>query len=174
MDSTTTDTTTRWAAMEQSSYIHDLREMLNAPLAELERGIAPDDAMLEPGEGPAGYFAVAQSALRCLRLAMLAAGREQFQDILDFGCGHGRVLRVLKAAFPDARLTACDLLSAGPDYCASTFGATPVYSSKNPAEVPLHGRFDLIWCGSVLTCIPEAAGMGILELLHGHLSPGGC
>jgi SAM-dependent methyltransferase len=160
--------------MDQSSQVRKLKELLDARLTNMDLTLSPEDAMLGRGEvGRAAYFGVAQSALRCIRLAMLMTGREQFQNILDFGCGHGRVLRALKAAFPRARLTACDLAKDAVDFCARTFGATPVYASTAPAEVPLVGGFDLIWCGSVITCIPETNLQPLLTLLRDHLSPGG-
>src|SRR5581483_10052394 len=71
------------------------------------RRISPRDEMYA---GDADhYFGVGRSALRCVRLAMLAAGKQRVCRILDLPSGHGRVLRYLKAAFPEARLTACDL-----------------------------------------------------------------
>ena len=57
--------------------------------------------------------------------------------ILDLPCGHGRVLRYLSAAFPEAEITACDIMREGVDFCASTFGAIPVYSQDDPQQIPL-------------------------------------
>jgi SAM-dependent methyltransferase len=157
-----------------SSLVGKLKELLDAPLPSMDLTISPEDDMLGPEEvGRAAYLGVARSALRAVRLALTLTGRELPQNILDFGCGHGRVLRALKAAFPDARLTACDLEKSGVDFCAHTFGATPLYATKRPAEVPLSGAFDLIWCGSVLTCIAPALFEELLTLLRNHLSPGG-
>src|SRR5207253_1351523 len=37
------------------------------------------------------------------------------------------------------------------DFCASEFDVTPVHSPGEPEAIRLHGEFDLIWCGSLLT-----------------------
>ena len=72
--------------------------------------------------------------------------------ILDFPCGHGRVLRYLRAEFPQAEITACDLLRDGVDFCAANFGAIPVYSDPDPSRIGLpRDAFDLIWVGSLFT-----------------------
>ena len=62
------------------------------------------------------------------------------------------MLRHLRAAFPHAEVTACDLLKDGVDFCASTLGATGVYSDTDPARIDLpRDSFDLIWVGSLFT-----------------------
>src|SRR5512144_2954446 len=83
------------------------------------------------------YFAVGRSALRAVGLALLAAGRPAPRRILDLPSGHGRVLRMLRAAWPDAEITACDLDHDGVRYCERTFGAIAVPSVVDPEEIPL-------------------------------------
>jgi SAM-dependent methyltransferase len=119
------------------------------------------------------YFPAGRAALRQVRLAMLAAGESGFESILDFGCGFGRVLRMLKAGFPDARLTASDVRKDAVDFCADVLGATPVYSSHDPTEVDLGGPFDLIWCGSVFTHFDADRWAAFLPYLESHLAPRG-
>ena len=119
------------------------------------------------------YFQAAHSALECIELALLAARKDDVRRVLDFGCGHGRVLRMLKAVFPDAQLTACDIDRGGVDFCAETFGAVPVYSDTDPDEIEIQGDFDLIWCGSVFTHLDRPGWDGLLSLFESLLSPGG-
>jgi CBS domain-containing protein len=133
--------------------------------------IAP--AELRFGGDLAGYMSTAASAVRCVKLAMLATGRPSLTRILDFGCGRGRVMRLFKAAFPEAELVACDTNAAGVDFCASAFGATPVYASDDPAEIAIDGRFDLIWCGSLLTHLDAPRWAGFIELFRSLLHPDG-
>jgi SAM-dependent methyltransferase len=83
------------------------------------------------------------------------------------------VLRSLKAAFPDAKLTACDIDRDGVDFCESTFGATGVYSSEDLNLVELNGSFDLIWVGSLFTHLPDAKWGHFLEFLSDRLAPSG-
>jgi len=134
--------------------------------------ISPHDPVYSP-ERHEAYFAWGESAVACIRLALLAADREDPASVLDFACGHGRVMRTLKAAFPDARLTACDIDRAGVDFCARTFGANGAYSSDDPNEIHIEDRFDLIWVGSMFTHLEADRWVGFLRLLESLLEPGG-
>jgi len=134
--------------------------------------IGPKDGMFKKGNEE-HYFKVGRSALEAVRLAMLAAGREDFQNILDLPCGHGRVLRALKAAFPRAQLTACDLNRAGVDFCVEQFEALGAYSDADPAKIALKGKYDLIWSGSLLTHLSERPYLEFLNLFSRLLVPGG-
>jgi SAM-dependent methyltransferase len=126
-----------------------LREWLDDEPANVIGEVSPHDNM--HARNRHWYDRAGQVAVRQVRLAMLTAGKDQLASILDFGCGHGRVMRTLKAAFPEAALTACDINRDGVDFCARTFGATPVYSSPDPAEISIDDRFDLIFCNSFFT-----------------------
>jgi SAM-dependent methyltransferase len=119
------------------------------------------------------YFSVGRSALEAIRLAMLAARREDCRTILDLPCGHGRVLRALKGAFPRANFTACDLNRAGVDFCVENFGAIGDYSDPEPGKIQLAGPYDLIWSGSLLTHLSEGPYVEFLNLFAKLLSPGG-
>jgi cyclopropane fatty-acyl-phospholipid synthase-like methyltransferase len=119
------------------------------------------------------YFSVGRSALANVNAALRMVGRDTCSSILDLPCGHGRVMRHFRAAFPNARITACDLNTAGVDYCAATFGATPVHSRKRIHEVTIPGTFDLIWCGSLLTHLEEPLWGQFLSYFTGHLATDG-
>ncbi len=134
--------------------------------------ISPNDTMLVPG-WQSHYFMQGQSALQCIQVAMRAANLTDVRTILDLPCGHGRVMRWLKAAFPGAALTACDLDRDGVDFCAQTFGAIPVYSAEYPESIPLQGPFDLVWCGSLLTHLDQDRWASFLSFFHFVLSVGG-
>jgi SAM-dependent methyltransferase len=138
------------------------------------RDIAPGDEMFT-GE-PEVYFSVGWSALRCINISLMAAGTEPASvgTILDLPCGHGRVLRYLREAFPNADITACDLLHDGVDYCAKTFGARPLYSDENPANIAIEANsFDLIWVGSLLTHLRADRWRDFLGLFERSLRLGG-
>jgi SAM-dependent methyltransferase len=139
---------------------------------EVVREISPNDRMVTPRH-PDAYFLVGDAAIRCVRLGMKAVGKETVHSILDFPCGHGRVLRSLKATFPDARLTACDIDRDGVDFCSSTFGARGVYSSDDLSEVQLGGDFDLIWVGSLFTHLPIERWESFFAFLIEHLARDG-
>ncbi len=133
--------------------------------------LAPEEAM--QGGDEAHYRSVGRSALRCIAGALVGAEVAAPRRILDLPCLHGRVLRVLRQAFPAAALTACDLGRAGVDFCAAHFGATPVYSQPDFAHVQFEAPFDLIWCGSLLTHLDVRGWLGLFALLARALRPGG-
>ncbi|MGH2978809.1 MAG: class I SAM-dependent methyltransferase [Solirubrobacterales bacterium] len=149
-------------------------------LARLERyaggvnmAISPRDHMFNTDPNPVNYHALGWTALDCIRLALLLAQKETVSSILDLPSGHGRVSRILRAEYPDARLTACDIDRDGVDFCARAFDAKPVYGHERPQEIELGDMFDLIWCGSLLTHMDGPRWEEFLELFESALMPGG-
>lgn len=143
------------------------------PMAGVSREISPSDEMYR--ENAERYFDAGASALQVVETALFAAHRpaSSVASILDLPCGHGRVLRFLRKAFPRARLTACDLQREGVEFCARTFGAVPVFSSERPDDIELPETYDLIWCGSLLTHFPEEMWGEFLARFHAALQPHG-
>jgi SAM-dependent methyltransferase len=119
------------------------------------------------------YLDVGRSALNAIRLSQELASVPDFASILDMPCGHGRVTRWLKGAYPKANLTVCDLLTDGVDFCAKTFGAVPVYSSPRPAAEIFPDRYDLIFVGSLLTHVDADQWDHLIALWRTLLRPGG-
>jgi CBS domain-containing protein/SAM-dependent methyltransferase len=149
-----------------------LAAALGPDAARVDRTISPGEKMYGGLRGP--YLLAGVSALRLLRKAMgLARVSEPPRAVLDLPCGHGRVLRVLRAAFPGATLVACDLDREGVDFCARTFGAVPVYSDADPARVRIEQQVDLVWVGSLFTHLEPARWGGFLDLFAHALRPGG-
>ena len=148
---------------------------------EVERVLGPDASALETeissSDGMcfsrAAYFLSASSALRCVRNSLAAADRTRIANILDLPSGYGRVLRMLKVAFPEAKLAACDVDHDGVDFCHRVLGATPIHSNDDPEEVEINAEFDLIWCGSLFTHLREDRWDGFLDLFERALVPGG-
>lgn len=132
--------------------------------------ISPRDQMWESGQQ--WYFEVGVSALHCIRRALETAGITP-SSILDMPSGHGRVTRMLKAAYPDARLTVCDLDPDAVDFCAATFGAEGAYSREDVGELQLPRAFDLIWCGSLFTHLESPRWPQFLHFFDRHLTPDG-
>jgi SAM-dependent methyltransferase len=133
---------------------------------------------ISPGDwihvrGPENYYTTGRTTIRRVRLAMLQTRKPDVHRILDFGSGYGRILRQFKAAFPAARLAACDILPEAVDFCATTFDAEPFYAAEDPGETELEGKFDLIWLGSLFTHLDAERWKSLLDLLEGALEPGG-
>jgi SAM-dependent methyltransferase len=134
--------------------------------------IAADDDMYEKDQTE-HYFKVGNSALKSIILAMNLADKISLQSVLDMPCGYGRVLRYIKAKFPQARLTACDIQPEAVDFCVKTFDAAGVYSCKDFQHLCIKHKFDLIWCGSLLTHLNKASWGSLLNFFYAHLEEGG-
>ena len=133
--------------------------------------ISPRDGMWEGDRDE--YFAIAASGLECVRRGIRAAGRERVAHILDFGCGHGRVMRTLREGFAEAELTACDLDEDAVRFCAERFGADAVVSTADIGLIDLPGGYDVIWCGSVLTHLDVPQWAQLMQRFAEWLLPGG-
>jgi SAM-dependent methyltransferase len=133
--------------------------------------VAPDDSMYRSDEK--FYFYWGRSAIRVILWVLAALDKGDPKTILDLPSGHGRVLRALKATFPNAAITACDIDRDGVDFCVSMLGARPVYAAESPAETVLDDQFDLIWCGSLLTHLSATKCGELLRLFTEALSPSG-
>ena len=141
--------------------------------AALDRSIHPSELMHH--DDVSRYLWVGASALDCIEAALVAARKrpEDLARILDLPCGHGRVMRYLRAAFPGAEITGCDLLRDGVDHCAARYNAVPVYSCDDPERIPLKAGYDLIWVGSLFTHLPRDLWVRFLKTFESVLGPNG-
>jgi SAM-dependent methyltransferase len=133
--------------------------------------VSPSEDMLHTGF--ADYVLVGTNAIENIFSAMLACSKSTLNSILDIPCGFGRVTRHLAAAFPHAELYVCDLYQDRIDFCAQAFAATPIKSKSQFDQISLAANFDLIWCGSLLTHVPETPFKDALQLFSQSLNPGG-
>jgi SAM-dependent methyltransferase len=151
------------------SEMADPRGVSTAPPPGVIADISPEDVMYKTA--PAHYFWWGMSAMWCIRVALHVAQRGDPGRILDFACGHGRVLRMIRAEWSRADITAVDVDASGAEFCARTFGATAVVAnSDTPADTPLDGQFDLIWCGSLLTHVDYPRWNDFLDLFKNALA----
>jgi SAM-dependent methyltransferase len=132
--------------------------------------IAPEDQMF--GGHGRHYFGVGRSAMMNIMTAMMcrmayAGGDQSPEMILDFGCGHGRVARYLRAAFPSARVEVTDYNKQGVAWCAAHLGCHDMGDDVSA------DYYDLIWVGSVITHLPEEAAKELLASLKRALRPYG-
>jgi SAM-dependent methyltransferase len=136
--------------------------------------ISPDDVMFYP-EHPEHYFNVGKSALDIIikYLTLYNKKPDHIHHILDMPCGHGRVLRMLKCHFPKSKISCCDIDKNAVNFCSETFGALPVYSSNNIDDIKLDAKFDLIWCGSLLTHLDKSHWPKFLQFFNDHLKNDG-
>lgn len=168
-----TDTPPRFAALRM------LKRLVAPPAPRRLPGVPgrvhPDDTMLydESAQSIEDYLRAARSAVDNLERALSEVGRsfEDVESCLDFGCGYGRVLRLLRERIPPAKITACDVDRKGVRFCARELGVRPLCSSFDVARIRLE-TYDLIWSGSVFTHLDETACRRLLAKLGHALVPG--
>ena len=130
----------------------------------VDRTVSPRDGMVASGV-PEQYFDLGRRALELIHFSSILCDKPHYPDILDLPCGHGRVLRWLRAQYGYAQITACDLDRDGVDFCAGQFGAKPVYSQPDLRQLPFQAQFDLIWVGSLVTHLSEDRWRATLDCL---------
>jgi len=134
----------------------------------VNRTLAPRDGMVARDADATlteQYFDLGRRALELIHFSSVLCDKPHYPDILDLPCGHGRVLRWLRAHYGYAKITACDLDRDGVDFCAREFGATPVYSLPDLHQLPFSAQFDLIWVGSLVTHLRRDRWLATLDCL---------
>ncbi len=120
------------------------------------------------------YLSVGLSAIQCIDKALNQTSvNRAIRRVLDFGCGYGRVLRFLRVRFPHADITASDIDPVALDFCQREFSLESVMSDEDFQKLSLPRKYDLIWCGSLITHIDERGTTDLLKFFHDHLLPGG-
>ncbi len=133
---------------------------------------SPQDGMLL-GDTHSHYLGVGISALTAIQSAATLWSIAPFKTIMDFGCGHGRVLRWLRAAYPEAEIIGSDIDQDGVAFCASQLGSKPLQSFVDIDQIQPGRSFDLIFAGSVITHLPEKSSVALIERFIDWLNPGG-
>lgn len=119
------------------------------------------------------YYSVGADAVRIIINALLVNSRQPPQSILDFPSGSGRVTRHLRAFFPEARIVASDLYDYHLAFCREAFQIDCLLSQVNIGEIDFGEKFDVIFCGSLLTHLPERLFLDTINLLGRSLSDSG-
>ena len=142
---------------------------------EVNAVISAEDDMIDPRNPSEAehYMAVGSDALSLILRSMALCQKDTLGAILDMPSGFGRVTRHLVAAFENAELVVCDIEQRKIEFCAATFGATPVLSDDDLANLNFGSCFDLIWSGSLLTHLPRPQFHAALNLFSRSLAPGG-
>jgi SAM-dependent methyltransferase len=121
------------------------------------------------------YFAIAlqqhAAAMQIMRASFGAAMDDL--DVLDFACGHGRLLRFLALSLPPERIFASDLQSEAIAFVRDAFGVQAIPSHEDPARFEPGRRFDFIWVASLFSHLPEPLFRAWLARLVALLTPRG-
>jgi SAM-dependent methyltransferase len=138
---------------------------------EICQNIAKEDDMYAGNKNH--YFGVGESALKNIIISLNLANKENCLSILDMPSGYGRELRYLKAQFPEANITACELDRKAVDFCVKTFNVKGIYSDKNIKNLKIEDKFDLIWCGSLFTHLDKDLWPSFFKFFYDHLEEKG-
>ena len=94
--------------------------------------------------------------------------------VLDFGCGWGRLLRLLAHDVPVTQLTGVDPWPDALALCqAHGVRAEVAQSAEGPSRLPVEGLFDLIYAFSVFTHLAPPVALQAFQALHAVLAPTG-
>ena len=145
------------------------------------RGFLPDlpePALQEVWNGTSGAALAAQSVCFYRRLkeawAKHGSGEMTSAHVLDFGCGWGRLTRMLARDVDPGNLYGCDPVESILEVCRENgVPAELARSDFLPETVPFDQSFDMVFSFSVFTHISERAHLASLEAVHSSLSPGG-
>src|SRR5262249_46619124 len=78
-----------------------------------------------------------------------------------------------QVSFPSSTLWACDIVPEAANFCLKQFKVDAVVSNTDFDQVSFTNKFDLIWCGSLLTHIDARHATQLLQLFHRSLSSTG-
>lgn len=100
------------------------------------------------------YHSIGRDAIRSIIAGLcLSADTQQISRVLDYGCGHGRVARHLRALFPSSEMFFADIRVDGIDFCAKEYNGNGILLDEDFSKQLLPTEIDLIWVGSVFTHI---------------------
>jgi len=145
---------------------------------ELVRSVSlnvhPFDSMYVLGQAD-HYLLVGLSAIRCIEAVLGSANISNIgiKKILDFPVGYGRVLRFLKARYSQARISGAEIDLSAMKFCIEQFSVEAVTAPHDFSLLSTPDKFDLIWCGSLITHLNEISAFALLHLFRDHLAENG-
>lgn len=94
--------------------------------------------------------------------------------VLDYGCGWGRLMRLLYRYVPTSNITGLDPWPPSLERCRETRVRGDLRTIDYiPKSLPVKGPYDLIFAYSVFTHISERAQTAVLDALHRVIRPDG-
>ena len=173
--------TTRYILANQEAqleWLHSVGVISDAGLAACAAPIPPRDLRARVGDPDAeaflwtGFVDVVQVLSVFERFHALQP-RMPF-DVLDFGCGCGRLLRFFESRNPEWRVRGADANSDLVSWCSSSLPTSQILHNAVDGPLPLENEsLDLIYCLSVFTHLREDRANQWLRELARLLRPGG-
>ena len=120
---------------------------------------------------------VRQGARIAMTVRRIAAhcfpNRSTSLNVLDFASGYGRATRHLADFFGPEAVWASDIQPDAVTFCRDTLGVRTFASTRDPADLAITDRFDLIVAASLFSHLPRGTFAAWLDALRRHLMPGG-
>lgn len=144
-------------------------------LLDVSLNLSSVDHMYEPEKEGSNihYFTVGLQASLIIEKCLGIINKHKVEQVLDFGCGYGRVLRFLINQFPKAQITGCELEEKYTDFCKEAFGVETFQSKVNFNELPRDKKYDVIWAGSVFTHLSASKAEELFEYFNEVLNVDG-
>lgn len=129
--------------------------------------------------GSSGYSLLLDS---CAYMRTLESGINRFSGrsmdnakVLDFGCGWGRLIRLLYKFTAPENIYGCDPWQTSLDICReNNIIANLALSDYLPEELPFPGvKFDIIYAYSVFTHLSERAAFAAISACRKHIADDG-
>jgi SAM-dependent methyltransferase len=98
----------------------------------------------------------------------------EIRSALDFGCSSGRVLRVMRAAYPQAAWHGCDPNAPAIEWAGENLPGIEFFVNDNAPPLPLaDGSLDLAYAISIWSHFAPELGLRWFEEMHRVIGPGG-
>jgi len=94
------------------------------------------------------------------------------RSVLEFASGFGRFTRHLAPVLP-GRVTVSDVHPGSVDFLKEQMGVQGFYSARDPEQLAIPGRYDLVFVLSMFTHLPPARWGAWLRKLFEAVEPGG-
>jgi SAM-dependent methyltransferase len=134
----------------------------------------PEDvhAMVRGPSAAAG--GVYEADLVANALAGVGVDIADLQAALDFGCSSGRVVRVLRAAYPQTRWYGCDPNARAIAWAGGHLQGIEFFVNDDAPPLPLaEGSLDLAYAISIWSHFSPELGLAWFEEMHRLIRPGG-
>lgn len=143
------------------------------PANDVVQTVHPQDTMWYLAHHPIGYAKHGASALAMIKTALQLARVPEPSSILDFGCGHGRVGRWLRAEYFSSVIVGAEIIPDAVSFYSDALGADGWQTVTELSSNTPDRKFDLIWSGSVFTHLPQASSMALYNQFIEWLNPAG-